>query len=66
MFDKLESIEQRYEEVLKELSSTEVVNDQSRFRKLMKEQSDLAPIVESYRRYKAAKQTNVLPVPTSP
>lgn len=57
MFDKLESIEKRYEEVLQELSGSDVASDQTRFRKLMKEQSDLAPIVESYRKYKAAKQT---------
>ena len=56
MFDKLEAIEQRYQEVLDELSGADVANDQNRFRKLMKEQSDLAPIVESYRKYKAAKQ----------
>lgn len=56
MFDKLEAIEQRYQEVLNELSGADVANDQNRFRKLMKEQSDLAPIVESYRKYKAAKQ----------
>ena len=57
MFDKLESIEKRYEEVLQELSGADIANDQTRFRRLMKEQSDLAPIVESYRRYKSAKQT---------
>ncbi len=56
MFDKLESIEKRYMEVLEELSDANVASDQGRFRKLMKEQSDLAPIVESYRKYKAAKQ----------
>ena len=56
MFDKLESIEKRYMEVLEELSDANVASDQARFRKLMKEQSDLAPIVESYRKYKAAKQ----------
>ena len=56
MFDKLEAIEQRYNEVLEELSGADVANDQNRFRKLMKEQSDLAPIVESYRKYKNAKK----------
>ena len=57
MFDKLESIEQRYQEVLQELSSADTVSDQEKFRKLMKEQSNLSPIVESFRQYKAAKQT---------
>ena len=57
MFDKLESIEQRYNEVLEELSSPSVANDQNTFKKLMKEQSDLTPIVEAYRQYKNDKQT---------
>ena len=43
MFDKLEDILFRYDEVLKELSEPEVLNDASRYQKLMKEQSDLEP-----------------------
>ena len=57
MFDKLESIVKRYEEVLEELNSPSVASDQNNFRKLMKEQSDLTPIVEAYKLYKNAKQT---------
>ena len=57
MFDKLESIVKRYEEVLEELNSPSVASDQNNFRKLMKEQSDLTPIVEAYKQYKNAKQT---------
>ena len=45
MFDKLEDLLIRYEEVMGELQETGVANDPERFRKLMKEQSDLAPIV---------------------
>lgn len=56
MFDKLEDILVRFEEVLKELNDPAVVNDQQRFRKLMKEQNDLTPIVEAYKAYKQAKQ----------
>ena len=56
MFDKLEDILVRFEEVLKELNDPTVVNDQQKFRKLMKEQNDLAPIVEAYKAYKQAKQ----------
>ena len=44
MFDKLEDILIRYEELLNELA--EPISDQNRYRKLMKEQSDLTPIVE--------------------
>lgn len=57
MFDKLEDLLFRYSEVMEELNSPDVTNDQTRFRKLMKEQSDLAPIVEAYTEYKNAKQT---------
>ena len=57
MFDKLEDILKRYDEVMEQINDPNVVNDQDNFRKLMKEQSDLAPIVESYKKYKEAKQT---------
>jgi len=56
MFDKLEDLLQRYEELQNELSDPSVVNDQTRFRKLMKEQNDLADIVAEYKRYKQTKQ----------
>ena len=56
MFDKLEDLLIRYEEIMGELQEPDVVNDQSRFRKLMKEQNDLTPIVEKYKEYKAQKQ----------
>ena len=56
MFDKLEDILVRFEEIMNELNDPSVVNDQQRFKKLMKEQNDLAPIVEAYKSYKQAKQ----------
>lgn len=55
MFDKLEEIVRRQQEIVNELNEPTVVNDQTRFRKLMKEQTDLAPIVEKYLEYKEAK-----------
>ncbi|MGN0166023.1 MAG: peptide chain release factor 1 [Lachnospiraceae bacterium] len=55
MFDKLEDILLRFEEIHAELASPDVANDQARFRKLMKEQSDLQPLVEKFNEYKAAK-----------
>ena len=55
MFDKLEDTLLRYEEVLNELSEPDVLNDQSRYQKLMKEQADLEPVVTKYKEYKAAK-----------
>ena len=56
MFDRLEDIVRRFEEVLEELNNPSVVENQERFRKLMKEQTDLTPIVEAYKSYQAAKQ----------
>lgn len=56
MFDKLEDILLRFEEIMNQLSEPDVANDTNRFRKLMKEQSDLAPIVEAYKGYKQANQ----------
>ncbi len=57
MFDRLEELVEKLEQIMKELSDPAVVNDQDRFKKLMKEQSDLTPVVEKYKEYKAAKQT---------
>ena len=57
MVDKLEDILLRYEEIQEELNSPELANDQERYRKRMKEYSDLTPLVEKYQEYKAAKQT---------
>jgi peptide chain release factor 1 len=46
----------RYQEVLGELGEPDVASNQNRYRKLMKEQSDLLPIVEAYQEYKAQKR----------
>ena len=56
MFDKLEDLLVRLEEILSELQEPDVANDQNRFRKLMKEQNELTPIVEAYKEYKECKQ----------
>lgn len=56
MFDKLEDLIGRYEELMGLLNEPNVANDQKRFRELMKEQSDLAPIVEAYKEYKKRNQ----------
>lgn len=57
MFDKLEDLLIRYQELVDELNDPGIANDQNRFRKLMKEQSDLSEIVEKYKEYKATKQS---------
>ncbi|MCR4657658.1 MAG: peptide chain release factor 1 [Lachnospiraceae bacterium] len=56
MFDKLEDLIMRYEDIMKELSEPGVSNDQARFKKLMKEQSDITPIVDAYKEYKKNKK----------
>lgn len=57
MFDQLDSLVTRLDEVMKELSNPDVVGDQEKFRSLMKEQSNLTPIVEKYNEYLKANQT---------
>ncbi|MCD8133611.1 MAG: peptide chain release factor 1 [Clostridiales bacterium] len=52
MFDRLEDTLLRFEEVLSLLSEPDVASDPKRFQALMKEQSDLAPVVEAYKEYK--------------
>ena len=56
MFDRLEDLIIRYEEIMSELSEPDVANNPNRFRQLMKEQSSLTPLVEAYKEYKQCKQ----------
>ncbi|MBR1635815.1 MAG: peptide chain release factor 1 [Lachnospiraceae bacterium] len=56
MFDKLEDLLLHYQELMGMLSEPDVANDSKRFGKLMKEQSDLLPIVEAYKEYKDCHQ----------
>jgi len=57
MFDKLEDLLHRFEEILNELNEPTVAEDQKHFRALMKEQSDLTPLVEAYKEYKKCNET---------
>ena len=52
MFDNLDAVEKNYEELTKKISDPEVISNQNEWRKMMKEQSDLEPIVQKYREYK--------------
>ncbi|MGN0291235.1 MAG: peptide chain release factor 1 [Lachnospiraceae bacterium] len=56
MFDRLDDTLIRYEEIMNQLSEPDVANNAERFKRLMKEQSDLTPIVEAYKEYKQCKQ----------
>lgn len=55
MFDKLEDLLIRFQEIQDELNNSSVINDQDRFRRLMKEQADLSPIADKYQEYKDTK-----------
>ncbi len=54
MFEKLQLIEERYEEINRRLMDPNVVSDQNAYRDLMKEYKNLTPIVEKFRAYKKA------------
>ena len=56
MFDRLEDILIRFEEIMGELNEPTVTGNQERFRALMKEQSSLTPLVEAYKEYKKCRQ----------
>lgn len=56
MFEKLNFIEEKYEELGLKLSDAEVINDQKLWQRLMKEHSELSNIVTKYREYKAVKE----------
>lgn len=57
MFDRLEDLLIRFEEIMGELAEPNVTSNPERFRTLMKEQSDLTPLVNAYKEYKGCKQS---------
>ncbi|MEB7825385.1 peptide chain release factor 1 [Staphylococcus chromogenes] len=56
MFDQLDIVEERYEQLNELLSDPEVVSDSDKLRKYSKEQSELQKTVEVYRQYKQVKE----------
>lgn len=56
MIDRLEAIENRYEELNMRLADPSVMNDQEQYLKLMKEHSELTEIVEKFREHKKFKK----------
>ena len=56
MFDKLEVVEARYEELTKMISDPEIIANQSEWQKLIKEHSSIEEVVQKYREYKKEKQ----------
>ena len=56
MLHKLDSIEEKYDELTEQLSKPEVISDQNKFQKYAKAHSDLSDIVSQYREYKSLVQ----------
>ena len=59
MFEQMEELEGHYEEIASSLAAPDVASDAKRYQSLMKESSDLEPLVTTYRKYKEAKQTQL-------
>ncbi len=57
MFQKLEAVEKRYDELTKLISDPEVISRTSEWQKYMKEHAEISDIVEKYREYKKTSQT---------
>ena len=55
MFNRLDAIEEKYNELTKDLSNPEILNDFNKVKELSKEQSDLEETVKTYQKYKQAK-----------
>src|SRR5690348_12237984 len=56
MFERLDQIEARYEELTRALASPEVISDSSKYQKTAKAHSEITPVVERYREYKDLKK----------
>ena len=57
MFERLVEIENKYENLADQINDPDIISNQTQWRKLMKEYSDMTPIVEKYREYRAAKES---------
>ena len=56
MFQKLEDVEKKYEDLTQKISDPEIINRQSEWKMMMKEHAELEPIVEKYREYKKTEK----------
>ena len=57
MFQKLDAVEKRFEELTQKISDPNVIANQAEWRELMKEHAELEPIVEKYREYKRVQKS---------
>src|ERR1700690_3726452 len=58
MFERLDQIEARYDELTNALASPEITNDAAKYQKTAKAHSEIAPVVEKYREFKDLKRAN--------
>lgn len=56
MFDKLEFLREKYEELSSKVSDPEIISIQAEWQKYVKELSDIEPIVNKYKEYKEVKE----------
>ena len=56
MFEKLEAVEKRYEELTKIISDPEVIGNQAEWQKAIKEHASIEDVVMKFREYKKVKQ----------
>ena len=56
MFQKLEEVEKRYEEITKKISDPEIISKQEQWQTLMKEHAEIEPVVLKYREYKQTQK----------
>src|SRR3974390_720627 len=56
MFERLDQIEARYEELTNSLASPEIISDSAKYQKNAKANSEITPVVEKYREYKDLKR----------
>ncbi len=56
MLSKLKEAEARFEDIQNQLSEPEIVSDKELYKKLMRDQKALSPVIEKYREYKAAEK----------
>ena len=57
MFEKLQALESRYEEINEKLMDPNIINDNNQYKSLMREYKNLTPIIEKYREYKTVKES---------
>ena len=57
MFQKLDAVEQRYEELTKKIADPEIIAKTSEWTQYMKEHAEIEPVVLKYKEYKKVKQS---------